>query len=231
MTENDRAWAFGGTLFGGALTLSAASWAGAAAGAALTGDDVAAASPLTVYRMATDFAGVWPHSQTASAIGAALVDVAVVALVVWGLRLALRWFRNPSDLATLHQMRELAPKQAARNATRLRASLKDAKPKTIKAADRGVLLGLWFDHPVAVARLHACWLAWQESTDPATCGYTGPSVWHRDHLDPCLRELRASGGPFQGCTKSANQVNHRLPGLVPSAWRHEGAGQRRGPAG
>ncbi|MFF3208395.1 DUF4913 domain-containing protein [Streptomyces sp. NPDC002962] len=80
---------------------------------------------------------------------------------------------------------------------------------------------LWFDHPVAVARLHACWLAWQELTDPATCGYTGPSVWHRDHLDPCLRELRASGGPFQGCTKGENQVNHRLPGQVPSAWRHE----------
>jgi hypothetical protein len=78
---------------------------------------------------------------------------------------------------------------------------------------------LWFDHPVAVARLHACWLAWQELTDPATCGYTGPSVWHRDHLDPCLRELRASTGPFQGCTKGENQVNHRLPGLVPSAWR------------
>ncbi|MFB7356113.1 DinB/UmuC family translesion DNA polymerase [Streptomyces gardneri] len=37
----------------------------------------------------------------------------------------------------------------------------------------------------AIARLHALWLAWQELTDPATCGYTGPSVWHRDHLDPC----------------------------------------------
>ncbi|MEH0589861.1 DUF4913 domain-containing protein [Streptomyces sp. B21-106] len=81
---------------------------------------------------------------------------------------------------------------------------------------------LWFDHPVAVARLHACWLAWQELTDPASCGYTGPSVWHRDHLDPCMRELRASSGPFQGCTKGENQINHRLPGLVPSAWRRTG---------
>ncbi|MFI6209158.1 DUF4913 domain-containing protein [Streptomyces sp. NPDC051041] len=80
---------------------------------------------------------------------------------------------------------------------------------------------LWFEHPVAVARLHACWLAWQELTDPATCGYTGPSVWHRDHLDPCLRELRASNGPFSGCTKGEHQVGHRLPGLVPSAWRQE----------
>ncbi|MFE2053707.1 DUF4913 domain-containing protein [Streptomyces sp. NPDC059459] len=80
---------------------------------------------------------------------------------------------------------------------------------------------LWFEHPVAVARLHACWLAWQELTDPATCGYTGPSVWHRDHLDPCLRELRGAGGPFAGCTKSEHRIDHRLPGLVPSAWLME----------
>ncbi|MDI3101856.1 DUF4913 domain-containing protein [Streptomyces sp. AN-3] len=66
---------------------------------------------------------------------------------------------------------------------------------------------LWFEHPVAVARLHACWLAWQELTDPATCGYTGPSVWHRDHLDPCLRELRDSSGPFAGCTKGEHQMS------------------------
>lgn len=78
---------------------------------------------------------------------------------------------------------------------------------------------LWFEHPVAVARLHACWLAWQELTDPATCGYTGPSVWHRDHLDPCLLQLRGSNGPFAGCTKGEHQIGHRLPGTVPSAWR------------
>ncbi|MEV0990967.1 DUF4913 domain-containing protein [Streptomyces sp. NPDC049949] len=76
----------------------------------------------------------------------------------------------------------------------------------------------WTDHPIAIARLHALWLSWQELTDPATCGYTGPSVWHRDHYDPCIRELRASSGPFQGCTKGEHQVAHRLPSLVPSAW-------------
>ncbi|MEJ1202812.1 MULTISPECIES: type IV secretory system conjugative DNA transfer family protein [unclassified Streptomyces] len=141
MTEPDRAWAFGGIVFGGAVTLSAAGWAGAAAGAVLTGDEAAPASPLTVYRMATDWSGVWTHSQTASAIGAALVDVAVVGLIVWGLRWAFRWFRNPSSLATLHQVRELAPKAAARTATRLRASLKDTEPKEVPARDRGVLLG------------------------------------------------------------------------------------------
>ncbi|WP_406723681.1 DUF4913 domain-containing protein [Streptomyces sp. GD-15H] len=43
---------------------------------------------------------------------------------------------------------------------------------------------LWFEHPVAVARLHACWLAWQKLTDPAGCGCTGPGVWHRDHSRP-----------------------------------------------
>ncbi|GKQ40703.1 TraM recognition domain-containing protein [Streptomyces sp. A012304] len=80
---------------------------------------------------------------------------------------------------------------------------------------------MWFEHPVAVARLHACWLAWQELTDPATSGYTGPSVWHRDHLGPCLRELRAPSGPFAGCVKGEHQIDHRLPDLVPSAWRSQ----------
>ncbi|MGW6876038.1 type IV secretory system conjugative DNA transfer family protein [Streptomyces xanthophaeus] len=141
MTESDRAWAFGGTLFGGVVLLSASTWAGAAAGAAITGADVAPAEPMTVYRMAIDWASVWEQSQTASAIGAGLFDVAVVALVVWGLRFAFRWFRNPSSLATLDQVRELTPLPAARTATRLRASLKDTKPQDLAARDRGVLLG------------------------------------------------------------------------------------------
>ncbi|WP_174505146.1 DUF4913 domain-containing protein [Streptacidiphilus carbonis] len=77
---------------------------------------------------------------------------------------------------------------------------------------------LWWEHMVAIARLHALWLAWQELTDPASCGYTGPSTWHRDHLDPALRELRGSTGPFSGCTKGEHQIDHRMPSLVPSAW-------------
>ncbi|QHC33942.1 DUF4913 domain-containing protein (plasmid) [Streptomyces sp. HF10] len=79
---------------------------------------------------------------------------------------------------------------------------------------------LWWEHSVAIARLHAVWLAWQELTDPASCGYTGPSVWHRDHLDPALRELRSPAGPFAGCVKGEHQITHRLPSLVPSAWSH-----------
>ncbi|MFJ8194716.1 type IV secretory system conjugative DNA transfer family protein [Streptomyces sp. NPDC096094] len=141
MTESDRAWAFGGIVFGGAVALSAAGWAGAAAGAVLTGDEAAPASPLTVYRMATDWSGVWAHSQTASAIGAALVAGVVAGLIVWGMRWAFRWFRNPTSLATLHQVRELTPRAAARTATRLRTSLKEVNPKDVPARDRGVLLG------------------------------------------------------------------------------------------
>ncbi|MFI8365277.1 type IV secretory system conjugative DNA transfer family protein [Streptomyces sp. NPDC085612] len=143
MTESDRAWAFGGTLLGGAVTLSVSTWAGAAAGAALTGEDVAPfpLSLVAAYQMATDWQTAWPNSPTASAIGATTLDLAVVALVVWGLRLALRWFRNPSSLATLHQVRDLTPKPAARTATRLRVSLRDTNPKEIPARDRGVLLG------------------------------------------------------------------------------------------
>ncbi|MFD4555249.1 type IV secretory system conjugative DNA transfer family protein [Streptomyces sp. NPDC058469] len=141
MTENDRAWAGGGILAGGVVTLAAATWAGAAAGALVTGEDVAPASPLTVYQMATEWSTVWPHAQTASAIGATVADLAVVVFLVWGLRWAFRWFRNPNSLATLHQVRELTPKAAARTALRLRSSLKGTKPAKVPPRDRGVLLG------------------------------------------------------------------------------------------
>ncbi|MGW0467665.1 DUF4913 domain-containing protein [Streptomyces sp. NPDC003027] len=93
------------------------------------------------------------------------------------------------------------------------------RPDPVRPVGGGEGANLCFEHPVAIARLHALWLAWQELTDPATCGYTGPSVWHRDHYDPCIRELRSSTGPFGGCVKGEHQINHRLPGAVPSAWR------------
>ncbi|MFH8410403.1 type IV secretory system conjugative DNA transfer family protein [Streptomyces sp. NPDC018019] len=143
MTDNDRAWAAGGILLGGAVTLSVSTWAGAAAGALVTGEDPAPVplSPAGLFQMATRWPAVWAHSPTASVIGAGLLDILVIALVVWGLRLCFRWFRNPSDLATLYQVRELTPKQAARTATRLRASLKNTKPVEVPARDRGVLLG------------------------------------------------------------------------------------------
>ncbi|MFD8916037.1 DUF4913 domain-containing protein [Streptomyces sp. NPDC059575] len=67
----------------------------------------------------------------------------------------------------------------------------------------------WHEHPEAVARLHALWLAWQQFTD-VEAGLSGPSTWHRDHLDQTLVHLRAPDGPFAACTTSANRPNHRV---------------------
>lgn len=67
----------------------------------------------------------------------------------------------------------------------------------------------WPEHPEAVARLHALWLAWQQFTD-AEAGLAGASLWHRDHLDPALMQLRSAEGPFSACTTSPARPNHRL---------------------
>ncbi|MFI5993938.1 DUF4913 domain-containing protein [Streptomyces sp. NPDC051362] len=67
----------------------------------------------------------------------------------------------------------------------------------------------WHEHPEAVARLHALWLAWQHLTD-AEAGLSGPSTWHRDHLDQALVHLRAPDGPFAACTTSPTRPNHRV---------------------
>jgi hypothetical protein len=76
----------------------------------------------------------------------------------------------------------------------------------------------WWAHPEAVARLHATWLAWQELCDTRTGGLTGPSTWHREHLDPMLAHLRSPQGPFASCMTIPGVVNHTLlprPGVVP----------------
>ncbi|WP_030253092.1 DUF4913 domain-containing protein [Streptomyces violens] len=67
----------------------------------------------------------------------------------------------------------------------------------------------WHEHPEAVVRLHALWLAWQQYTDDEA-GLAGPSTWHRDHLDPALLQLRAPDGPFAACMTSPTRPNHRL---------------------
>lgn len=67
----------------------------------------------------------------------------------------------------------------------------------------------WHEHPEAVARLHALWLAWQQLTD-TEAGLSGPSTWHRDHLDQTLVHLRAPDGPFAACTTSPTRPNHRV---------------------
>ena len=116
MTENDRAW-----LLGGDRRRRRRGCCPPPPGPApqpaptLTGAPVAPPSPLTVFRHGPQLGLVWAHSQTPSAVGAVLLDVAVVAALVWGLWLAARWFRNPSDLATLHQLRDLTPKHAAQH--------------------------------------------------------------------------------------------------------------------
>lgn len=67
----------------------------------------------------------------------------------------------------------------------------------------------WYEHPEAVARLHALWLAWQQLT-ATEAGQIGTSTWHRDHLDHALLQLRAPDGPFAACTTSAARPTHRL---------------------
>ncbi|WP_139275613.1 DUF4913 domain-containing protein, partial [Mangrovactinospora gilvigrisea] len=71
----------------------------------------------------------------------------------------------------------------------------------------------WHQHPEAVARLHALWLAWQQYTAPSA-GLAGPSMFHRDHLDPALLQLRSADGPFAACTTNVNRPTHRLLATV-----------------
>jgi hypothetical protein len=66
----------------------------------------------------------------------------------------------------------------------------------------------WWEHREAVARLHALWMAWQSLTDSPACGHTGPSSWHRDHLDPALARLRAPDGPFARCMRDPERPVH-----------------------
>ncbi len=55
---------------------------------------------------------------------------------------------------------------------------------------------LWWEHPEAVFRLEALRRAWTEfAAEPGAA----MSIWIRDHLDPCLRELLTPLGPFADC--------------------------------
>lgn len=55
---------------------------------------------------------------------------------------------------------------------------------------------LWWEHPEAVFRLEALRRAWTEfAVEPGAA----MSIWIRDHLDPCLRELLTPLGPFADC--------------------------------
>ena len=55
---------------------------------------------------------------------------------------------------------------------------------------------VWWEHTEAVFRFEALHRAWAElAAEPGTA----MSVWIRDHLDPCLRELLSPLGPFADC--------------------------------
>ncbi|MFE5141202.1 DUF4913 domain-containing protein [Streptomyces fagopyri] len=58
--------------------------------------------------------------------------------------------------------------------------------------------GRWWEHPEAVAQLHALWLAWGELTGPGSA-VVGPATWHRDYLTTAMTALRDPQGPFAGC--------------------------------
>ncbi len=68
---------------------------------------------------------------------------------------------------------------------------------------------VWWEHHEAVGRLHALRLAYQELTDTAVSGPTGPAVWHRDHLDPVLTRLCSETGPFASCLSGTGHVERR----------------------
>jgi hypothetical protein len=56
---------------------------------------------------------------------------------------------------------------------------------------------VWWEHPEAVLRFEALHRAWTElAAEPGVA----LSLWIRDHLDPCLRELLNPLGPFADCS-------------------------------
>lgn len=66
----------------------------------------------------------------------------------------------------------------------------------------------WFHHVEAMARLEACWKAWEVlRLDPGT----GASLWFRDHADPCMSALTAPEGPFSRCSDTTHKLPHVLP--------------------
>jgi len=64
---------------------------------------------------------------------------------------------------------------------------------------------LWWEHPEAVFRFEALHGAWTElAPEPGAA----LSIWIRDHLDPCLRELLSPIGPFADCSHSERFHRH-----------------------
>lgn len=73
----------------------------------------------------------------------------------------------------------------------------------------------WWEHVEAVARLEACWKAFEAMRrDPGA----GMSSWFRDHADPCMGRLTSPEGPFSRCDAEQHRIRPALPMDAPPAW-------------
>jgi hypothetical protein len=89
----------------------------------------------------------------------------------------------------------------------------------------------WWDHAEAIFRFEALRRAWTElAAEPGAA----MSVWIREHLDPCLRELLHPLGPFADCshserarTPTAHTPLPTLPTLTPQPADTAGRGRPR----
>jgi len=69
---------------------------------------------------------------------------------------------------------------------------------------------IWWEHPEAIFRLEALRRA---RTELAPEPGASMSIWIRDHLDPCLRELLNPLGPFADCAHNERyrSINSHSP--------------------
>ncbi|MFD5632064.1 MULTISPECIES: DUF4913 domain-containing protein [unclassified Streptomyces] len=68
----------------------------------------------------------------------------------------------------------------------------------------------WWEHPEAIAQLHALWLTWAELTGPGA-GMSGAANWHRDYLGHVMTSLRDPQGPFAGCKPGKHRAKEAPP--------------------
>lgn len=72
----------------------------------------------------------------------------------------------------------------------------------------------WFHHTEAIARLEACWKAFEVlRLDPGT----GAGIWFRDFADPAMNALTAPAGPFSQCSATRHNTPQPLPLAAPPA--------------
>lgn len=71
----------------------------------------------------------------------------------------------------------------------------------------------WWEHPEALFRFAALHRAWTElAPEPGVA----LSLWIRDHLDPCLRELLSPSGPFVDCGHDNRYQQHHRHDPLPT---------------